>query len=318
VAELKPAYLVSGDDDAKIDTWRARLRRRAEGEGGAGALEVFDGTNTPAEVAAELSALTFCAGTRYLLADGAEGWKAGDLEPLEQALAATAPDTVLVVIVRGKPTQRLAKAIEKAGGELHDYAAPKPWQLPKWVVERARDEGLILDNEAAKALVSLAGPRQQRLARELEKLAVMVHPSTQLGAEELQELVAGEESRQAYDLADALVAGDARATLALAERLRSADDRPGRLIFPIVRRVRDVHRAAQLLDSGMPEQKVSGALGMPPWAAKRVLAQAKKADRDALDRAVIAFAELEIELRGGGVGLDEDTAFSLTLARATG
>ena len=28
VAELKPAYLVCGDDDAKIDAWRARVRRR--------------------------------------------------------------------------------------------------------------------------------------------------------------------------------------------------------------------------------------------------------------------------------------------------
>ena len=53
---------------------------------------------------------------------------------------------------------------------------------------------------------------------------------------------------------------------------------------------------------------------MPPWAAKRTLAQAKKADRDTLARALCAFADLEIELRGGGAGLDEDTAFSLTLA----
>jgi DNA polymerase-3 subunit delta len=318
VADLKPAYLVSGDDDAKIDAWRARLRKRAESEGGAGALHVFDcSSSPPGEVAAELTALTFATGTRYLLAEGAEAWKAGDLEPLEQALAAMAPDTVLVVIVRGKPTQRLCKAIEKAGGELREYAAPKPWQLPKWVVERAREEGLILDNEAAKSLITIVGQRQQRLERELEKLALVAHPRTQVGAEDVEELAAGEASMQAYDLADALVAGDTQATLALAERLRSADERPGRLIFPVVRRVRDVHRAAELLDAGLPEQKVAGELSMPPWAAKQRVAQARKADREALDRALCAFAELEVELRGGGAGLDEDTAFSLALARAT-
>ena len=318
MADLKRAYLVSGDDDAKIDSWRARLRRRAEAEGGAGALQVFDcSASPPAEVAAELSALTFATGTRYLLADGAEAWKAGDLEPLEQALAAMAPDTVLVVIVRGKPTQRLCKAIEKAGGELREYAAPKPWQLPKWVVERAREGGLILDAEAAKVLITIVGQRQQRLARELEKLALLAHPRTQLGADDVRELAAGEAAMQAYDLADALVAGDTRTTLALAERLRSSDERPARLIFPVVRRVRDVHRAAELLDAGMPEQKVTSALSMPPWAAKRTVAQAGKADRDALERALCAFAELEIELRGGGAGLDEDTAFSLALSRAT-
>jgi hypothetical protein len=30
VADLKPVYLVCGDDDVKIDAWRARVKRRAE------------------------------------------------------------------------------------------------------------------------------------------------------------------------------------------------------------------------------------------------------------------------------------------------
>ena len=95
-----------------------------------------------------------------------------------------------------------------------------------------------------------------------------------------------------------------------------AGDPPTKLAWPVVRRLRDVHRAAELLDAGVPESKVASAMKMPPWAAKRTLAQAKKADRERLARALCAFADLEIELRGGGVGLDEDTAFSLTLARA--
>jgi DNA polymerase-3 subunit delta len=104
VADLKPAYLISGDDDARIDAWRSRLRKRAEEEGGAGSLETFDAsTSDPDEVAASLNALTFAMGTRYVLADGVESWKAGDVEPLEAALAAIAPGTVLVLIARGKP-----------------------------------------------------------------------------------------------------------------------------------------------------------------------------------------------------------------------
>ena len=39
--ELKPAYLIAGTDAAKIDAALARLRARAEREGGPGALEVF-------------------------------------------------------------------------------------------------------------------------------------------------------------------------------------------------------------------------------------------------------------------------------------
>jgi DNA polymerase-3 subunit delta len=318
MAGLKPAYLISGDDDAKIDAWRARVRKRAEDENGPGALETFAAPNDPPEaVAVALTTLTFATGgDRYLLADGVETWKAAELDPLERELDPLPEATVLVLIARGKAPTRLVKAVEKAKGEHREYTAPKPWQMPKWAAERAREEGLNLDQEAAKALVATVGPRQQRLAREIERLAILAHPRAQLSADEIQRLAAGDAPQQVYDLADTLVAGDLSASLAFAERLTSGEDRPSKLVYPIVRRLRDVHRAAELLDAGVPEAKVASAMKMPPWAAKRTLQQAKKADREGLARALCAFADLEIELRGGGVGLDEDTAFSLTLARA--
>ena len=78
------------------------------------------------------------------------------------------------------------KAVTAAGGEVRAYEAPKPWELPKWVVARAADAGLRLDAEAARMLVALAGPGQQRLAREVEKLAIAVHPETHAGGEEVE------------------------------------------------------------------------------------------------------------------------------------
>jgi DNA polymerase III delta subunit len=320
VADLKPAYLICGDDDAKIDAWRGRVRRRAEDERGPGGLDSFDARSSePAEIVAALSALTFDPGTRYVLVDEVGAWKAAQLEPLESILAELPPDTVLVAIARGKALKQLCKAVEKAGGEVREYPAPKPWELPKWILERGGELGLQVDQEAAKELVGMVGTSQQRLSRELEKLALAVHPSTNVATVDVEALAARDSSPQAYDLADALVAGDLRATLALAEQLESHGERPGRLLFPVVRRLREVHRAAALLDRGVPESKVREALKAPPWLVKKTVARAKKADRAALERAICVFADLEIDMRGGGdVQLDEDTAFSLALARAAG
>ena len=79
MADLKPVYLVHGDDDARIDEWRARLRKRAEAELGPGGLEAFDGrTQSPGDVSAALSTLSFATGTRYLLVDEVGAWKAPD------------------------------------------------------------------------------------------------------------------------------------------------------------------------------------------------------------------------------------------------
>jgi DNA polymerase-3 subunit delta len=317
MADLKPAYLIAGDDDAKIDAWRARVRARAEAERGPGGLEAFDAATTgPEEVASELATLSFATGTRFLLVEDVASWKAAELDPLERALAEMPPDTVLVLIVRGKPPARLAKAVEGVGGEAREYAAPRPRELPKWAAERAREEGLKLDQEAAKALVAMVGPHQQRLAREIEKLAVAAHPQAQLTAEEVEHLAAGDTAPQVYELADALVSGDLRATLALAEELKAREERPARLVFPIVRRLREVHRAAALLDAGVPEREVAAELRAPAWIAKRTIEKARKADRTALERALCVFADLELETRGGAAGLDDDTAFSRALARA--
>ena len=116
MAALNPAYLVCGDDDAKIDAWRARVRRRAEDERGPGGLELFDARQSdPGEVAAALAMLSFETATRYLLVDDVGAWKAGELPPLEEALNQLPPETVLVLIARGKHQKQLAKAVEKAG-----------------------------------------------------------------------------------------------------------------------------------------------------------------------------------------------------------
>jgi DNA polymerase III delta subunit len=115
------------------------------------------------------------------------------------------------------------------------------------------------------------------------------------------------------------VAGDGRAAAAIAEQLIARGEPGSKQAYAIVRRLREVHAAASLIEQGLPEQKIASALGGPPWAAKKIIAKAKTADRYALERALCTFAEFEVDVRGGGTtGLDEYTAFSLALAKAAG
>ncbi|MGE5635629.1 MAG: DNA polymerase III subunit delta [Nocardioidaceae bacterium] len=319
MAEPKSVYLVCGDDDTKIDTWRTRVRLRAEEEGGPGALESFDAASCePSDVAAAMATLSFGIGTRFLLIDGVGAWKAPALRPLDAALASPAPDTVIVLIARGKPPKAIRAIVEHAGGEVREYAAPKPWELPRWATERAREEGVQLEPDVAKELVALAGASQARLVSEIEKLAVAVHPSTRVTLADVEALVAGEAAPQAYELADAVIGGDLPTTLALAEGLCAREGRPSGLAFPIVRRLREVHRAAALLNAGVPERTAAERVSRQPWLAKRIVAKARSADRAALERALCVFADLEVEQRGGADrSLDDETAFTLALARAT-
>ena len=96
--EMRPLYLIAGSDGAKIDATRARLRARAEREGGAAALEVFEpgeGRGMPDHEAllAAIPAMSLMDSRRYLLADGIERWRDKQLEPVIEAAAASCRPT---------------------------------------------------------------------------------------------------------------------------------------------------------------------------------------------------------------------------------
>ncbi len=162
------------------------------------------------------------------------------------------------------------------------------------------------------------GERQQRLVRELEKIALELGPGAAPSAEEVDELCAGSSERKAWTLADAIVAGDEAGAMRALVELRGQGERVTGLLFTIVRRVRDAHDIAVALAAGESPAKIKGRLRMPPRAADRLIADVRRRDVDVYRRALERLADLELETRGGGEsGLNEDTAAVRLVADVT-
>jgi DNA polymerase III subunit delta len=321
---FKPAYLIHGDDHGRIAERRARLRELAERASGAQGIELLEGENaTPDAVAAALSAMTFAIGRRFIVVDGVERWKDSELEPLEAALQTMPPDTTIAFFAREesrtKVPQRLHDAVRKAGGHVEAEETVKPWELPKWVTASAREQGLELDAEAARALIAQVGDRQQRLMRELEKLALELGQGARVGLEQVEELTAASAERKVWALADALVAGDEAAATRLYLSLRAQGERVPGLMYWMAQRVRQALDVARALDRGEPVAQIKRGLRMPGRAADRLIADAREAGVDKLAEALEQLADLELASRGGGPGgASEDTAMLVAIERIAG
>jgi DNA polymerase-3 subunit delta len=324
VPAFRPAYLIHGDDHGRIGERRARLRAMAESESGAGGVELLEGDAcTPDAVAAALCAMTFALGRRFVIADGVERWKEADVAMVAAAMEGADPDALTVAFfaredARVKAPAALHKAVEAAGGQIAAEMVLKPRELPRWLARQAAELELELDSQAAKALIAQVGDRQQRLLRELEKLALEHGPGARIGVEEVHDSCASSAERKAWTLADALVAGDERtATRALLELRQQGERVPG-LLYGMVRRLRDALTIAEALAAGQPAAQVKKSLRMPSFAADRLVADVQKRDVEAFRRALELMADLELESRGGGGGvLSEDTAaFRAVIAAA--
>jgi DNA polymerase-3 subunit delta len=324
--ELKPAYLIHGDDHGAVAERRAGLRALAEGgEGGASSVELLEGEGgTPAGVAQALAAMTLAIGRRVILVEGVERWRQDEVERhLAPAMSAMPPDTTLALFareeVRAKTPAAVHDAVKRAGGQVVTQATVKPWELAGWAREQAARMDLALDSAAAKALVAQVGERQQRLLRELEKLALeggSTGSARQVGVEDVDRRTARSAELRAYALADALVGGDLREATLSYLRLRGQGERLSGLIYLMAQRLRDALAIALRLQAGESVSDVKRGLRMPARAAERFVVDVARTDPDRLRQALGALADLELDSRGGAprnssrsplAGLDEDT-----------
>lgn len=319
---LKPAYLIHGEDHGAIAERRGNLKALGEREGGAGAVEVLSGESaSPRGVALALSTFTFALGGgesggvgRVIIVDGVERWKQAEVErDLAPAVSPMPPATTLALFARedgrAKAPKALHELVKAAGGQVVAHGNVKPWELPRWVRGEAGRFGLALDAAAAKALVDQVGERQQRLLRELEKLALELADPAKDGdgrakpvhvdSEQIEARAAPSAERKAYALADALLAGEReRAVRAYLELSGQGESLSG-LLYLMASRLREALSVVQRLAEGEAPSTVARALRMPPKVAQRFVASLDGADERALAGALSRLADLELDLRGG-------------------
>lgn len=319
MADLKRAYLFFGDDEVKIDQARKRLAERARKDGAT--FEALSGSAlTPENFAATLTSPSLLPGTRIVLADGIEAWKAADADPAVDAVTALASDeidAVAVLICRKKPLKAFTDAIEKAGGEVREFKPPSDGELPGWLAQQAKAHGGAIDPDAAALLVAIVGkpPKRvsvaqnwspkRRMLSELEKLVVAAGPGTAIDSAMVEQYVRGEATAEVFALTDHAVAGDTQAAIGDAEKLLAAGEAPPRIVAMLARSFGQVQTAAALNESGRAGE-VAAALGGNDWLARKISQQANARGGASIRDALVELARLDDAVKGGSA-LDAQT-----------
>jgi DNA polymerase III delta subunit len=140
-------------------------------------------------------------------------------------------------------------------------------------------------------------------------------PEGRVGVETVEELTASDAEARTYELADALVDGDAALAASLAEDLRNRGADIMYVLFALLRKLRDTRVAWAVLEGGGSTRDVAAALGVPDWKARPIKAKAGRADGARLERLAAGLAELDFAVRGGAK-VDAGTALTLMVAGA--
>ena len=288
VPAFKPAYLIHGDDHGRVGERRARLRALAESESGVGGVEQLEGDagrrrRSRCARRADLRARPALRDRRRRRA--LEGRRRrGELAPL---LADPPPDTTIAFFAREDARQQAPKAlhaaIKAAGG---DVAAERLLKAARAAALGDR-RGRAARREARRRGGAGAGRRASatgssgccassrssrsstaRARRSASRRSRRPRPSAE---------------RQAWSLADAIVAGDRDAALARLPRAARAGrgsgaPRPARGAAASA----TCSAIAERLEAGESPAEVKSSLRMSPYAADRRIKEARATDVGAL------------------------------------
>jgi DNA polymerase III subunit delta len=171
----------------------------------------------------ELRSYAMFGGSKLVIVRSADPFITAFRSQLEDYAEAPSDSGTLVLRVNALPkTQRIYKFIDKLGGII-PCEPMKPAQLPKWLIDRAKQtHDVKLAPDAASMLAEMIGDDLGKLDMELAKLALMSDD----GAIDVK-LVGGgvvyQREREMFELTNALATGNATEALRRWRQLVQAD-----------------------------------------------------------------------------------------------
>jgi DNA polymerase III subunit delta len=173
----------------------------------------------------------------------------------------------------------------------------------RWIMEKAQQQDVKIEQDAARELVDSLGADMMLVSRELEKLILFAGEKKRITLGDVETLVLAAKQRSVYELTDAISARDKTRALAVLDALLSTSEGDDAAIGHLSMLARTFRQMLVILEKNVRDtraiwQVLWQGFRVPPFAAEDIIRQARryKSRRD-LTRALKLIARADISLR---------------------
>ncbi|MBA3528735.1 MAG: DNA polymerase III subunit delta [Propionibacteriaceae bacterium] len=279
--EVAPDVEISSVEAARLDGQKLAEITSASLFSTSRAAVITDLANVPAELSDEIAAMA--------------------AQPVE--------DLALVLVhpggVKGKA---LLDKVKKAGAEVIDCPATKPWELPQFVLAEVRRSGGSIDAAAAQFLVDAVGHDLRALAAAASQL-IADGEGPAISTELVRRYFGGRSEVTSFAVADAVLAGQTGVAMEQLRWALSTGVAPVLVTSALASGLRGLGRLITA-GSGQTEANLARDVGVPPWKLKAMRLQARGWDQGGVAAALKAVAAADAEVKGAA----SDAGFALERA----
>jgi len=217
------AYLLHGSDTFFLKEAERLIREATDREQRDFAVDTYDasevsGAELMREVMDSLNTFSFFGGKKSVILLNVQKLKKAELTMVEHYLESPSTSATLFLFFSGKPNKTAEKALRKCTVIFTD---PGERELKKWLVARARDEGVEFSSDVIDYMTGLFGGEAGILSSEISKLALT--GKSRIAMEDIEGLVSGEADLNTFELTRAVTSGNRKKAFSLSPHARHAD-----------------------------------------------------------------------------------------------
>ena len=173
----------------------------------------------------------------------------------------------------------------------------------RWVIEKAQQEDVKIDQDTARELVDALGADMMMVSRELEKLILYVNAKKRIALVDVETLVLAAKQRSLYELTEAISQKDKSRALMVLEAVLASSDGEDAAILHLYSLARTFRQMLVVLEKNVRDSKAIWqalwpGFRLPSFAADDVIRQARRyKSRRELTRAIKLVARADMALR---------------------
>ena len=294
MAPLSPVALFWGEDPFLLRLAALTLLQQR----GVRATEVA-GADWRGGETSDLATPSLFGEQRALLVTGAESVPEAGARELRMYVQSPSPDGLLVLTIlsRAKGGPPLAKAVDAAGGSVKPIIL-KRQDLPKWVLDRAKGRGVLMNPAGAATLVEILGEDTATLDQAVEQLFAAFGDNP-VGSDQVRSQFRGLGEQRVWDLCDQAFGGRLPEALVTLRSLLAAREEGLMILGVIAARLRDLIKVRDLPER-MPSADAAKSVGLRfEWQARRYRELARRYSPDDLQRLHVRVVECDQALKAG-------------------
>ncbi|MBQ6833196.1 MAG: DNA polymerase III subunit delta [Lachnospiraceae bacterium] len=288
--DFKRVYLLFGDEPYLVSNYKKKLREAIAGDDTMN-FNYFEGKNPDVrEIISLADTMPFFAERRLILIDGSGFFKSAP-EELVNYLP-DMPDTVCLIFCESEVDKRnkLYKKVKDLGyaAELKKQDSD---QLMRWAAGILGKDGKKITKQVMEYFLERTGDDMENIRTELEKLICYTMGRDVITKEDVDAVGTVHVTNRIFEMVSAIVAGNTRKALDLYEDLLTLKEPPMRILFLIARQFNQLLQVKELLAAGMGKGDIASKIKVPPFAAGKLITQAKAFTREQ----ILDYVELCVE-----------------------